>query len=73
MWVLLEETQTKIRGKSMFFKGWSKTGPELTDDLEEAHRFESKDEARLSAAYRDSLSFFEPVEVGLAVKNKAAA
>jgi hypothetical protein len=72
MWVLLEEAQTKIRGKEIYFKGWIGIGPATTDDLSEAHRFDSKEEAILSAAYRHSLSFFEPVEVGLAVKNRAA-
>jgi hypothetical protein len=73
MWVLLEETQTKQRGKEIYFKGWTGIGPATTDDLEEAHRFASKEEARMSAAYRHSLSFFEPVEIGLTVKKNKAA
>jgi len=72
MWILLEESQTKKQRKKIYFKGWTGIGPATTDDLNEAHRFDSREEAVLSAAYRHSLSFFEPVEIGLAVKNKAA-
>jgi hypothetical protein len=72
MWVLLEDFQTKRQGKEMYFKAWTGIGPATTDDLEEAHRFDSKEEAVISAAYRHTLSFFEPVEIVLAVKNKAA-
>ena len=72
MWVLLEEAQTKTQRKKMYFKGWVGNGPVTTNDLDEAHRFESKEEARLSAAYRNSLSSFAPVELAVTVKNKAA-
>ena len=73
MWVLLEEVQTKQQGKDIYFKGWTKDGPATTVNLEEAHRFDSREEAIPSQAYRHSLSFFEPVEIGLQRKNKAAA
>jgi hypothetical protein len=72
MWVLLEELQTKKQRKKIYFKQWTGIGPATTDDLNEAHCFESEEEAILSAAYRHSLSFFEPVQVVVTVKNKAA-
>jgi hypothetical protein len=72
MWVLLEEAQTKAQRKKIYFKQWTGIGPATTNDLNEAHRFDSKEEAVMSAAYRHSLSFFEPVELVVTVKNKAA-
>lgn len=68
MWVLLEELQ----GKKRYFQRWSNYTPVTTDDLREAHSFDSKEAARLSAAYRHRESSFVPVEVQLTVKNKAA-
>ena len=74
MWVLLEEFQTKMHGKEVYFKGWSNYAPATTEHIQEAHRFADKQEAKLSAAYRYRESFFVPieVEVSVAVKNKAA-
>ena len=72
MWILLETAQTKKQHKKIYFKGWARDGLDLTDDLNEAHRFDSEEEAKMSAAYRHSLSFFEPVELVMTVKNKAA-
>ena len=69
MWVLLEESD----GKKRYFKGWSDYMPVTTDNLREAMRFDSKRDATLSQAYRFQGSSFVPVEVELAVKNKAAA
>jgi hypothetical protein len=68
MWVLLDESQ----GKNRYFKGWSDYRPTTTDDLQEAHTFNDRQEARDSAAYRFKQSSFVPIEVQLAVKNKAA-
>lgn len=65
MWVLLDES-----GK--YFKGWSDYTPVTTGDLREAMTFNSKRDAKFSQAYRHQQSSFVPVEVELAVKNKAA-
>ncbi len=72
MWVLLEEYLSKIKGRDFYFKAWTSIGPATTDEVNEAHQFDSKDEALMSAAYRHELSFFEPVELVVTVKNKAA-
>jgi len=69
MWALLDESD----GTKRFFKCWSSKGLETTDSVDDAHRFNSEEEARNSVAGRYSLSFFEPVELVLAVKSKAAA
>lgn len=73
MWVLLESLLTKQQGKKLYFKGWTKDGPATTDDLQEAHRFESAEAARLSAAYRHKTSFFEVKEVHVVVSESKAA
>lgn len=66
MWVLLDD-------QKRYFKGWCDYEPVTTDDVREARSFDSKEAAKLSAAYRHRSSSFVPVEVELAVKNKAAA
>jgi len=68
MWVLLEESN----GKKRYFKGWSDYEPTTTSDLREAMMFDSKRDAKFSQVYRHRNSSFVPVEVELAVKNKAA-
>lgn len=73
MWVLLEQDKTIRHGHKTFFKGWSEGEPCTTRDLNEAHKFKDKTEAKLSMAYRFRGSSFVPVEVELAVKSKAAA
>ena len=69
MWVLLDQALSESRRKRIFFKEWAGSGPVTTDDLNEAHRFDSEEEAKMSAAYRYSLNFFEAVEVVVTVKN----
>jgi len=71
MWVLLDQALSESRRKKIYFKEWAGTGPVTTDDLNEAHRFDSEEEARMSAAYRYSLSFFEVVGVVVTVKSRA--
>lgn len=68
MWVL----ETQQHGKPVYFKEWSNYEPVTTEKVEEAKRFDSKRDAKFSQAYRDKQSSFVPVEVGLAVKVKAA-
>lgn len=73
MWVLLEQVLSKP-GKEIYFKGWTRLGPELTDKVQEAHTFDSEQACHVSAAYRAELFSFVPIEVEIvAVKNKAAA
>lgn len=73
MWVLLDTVLTEKRGKPIYFKGWSDYAPVTTADIRQAHTFENKEAAKLSAAYRHRESSFVPVEVEIvAVKSKAA-
>lgn len=71
MWVLLEQVLSKP-GKDIYFKGWSDYEPATTADLREAHTFNSKEDAKLSAAYRHKEFSFVPVPVDVRRKNKAA-
>lgn len=68
MWVLVEQNES---GKSVYFKGWD-YAPLTTENVREAHTFESKEAAKDSAAYKFRGSSFVPVEVQLVVKSKAA-
>ena len=65
MWVLRDD-------KGRYFKRWSDYEPATTTDLREARSFDSKEAAKLSEVYRYRQSSFVPVELELAVKNKAA-
>lgn len=74
MWILLEQSLTQQKGKQIYFKGWTGIGPALTEDMQEAHRFDSEQACHVSAAYRIKYVSFVPMEVQIqVVKSKAAA
>lgn len=74
MWILLEQSLTKEKGREIYFKGWSALGPETTDKIDEAHQFDSEQACEVSAAYRIKYMSFVPIEVQIqVVKSKAAA
>jgi len=55
-WILVELSDPKRR---QYFKRMSAIGPELTDNIGEAHQFHSRFEAVDSRAMRFTLTFFE--------------
>lgn len=58
-YVLRERLASKTRGKPIYFKMMTRIGPCNTDDVREAHKFDSAEAARQSPAFYHSLSFYE--------------
>jgi hypothetical protein len=52
-----------LKDRNRYFKKWTGIGPAMTDKIDEAELFYSKDAAMQSPAFRFSLTFFEPVEI----------
>lgn len=61
MWVLVETS--KDREKPLYFHMMTGIGPKTTADIDEAAKFESKEEAYQSPAMRFSLTIFEAKEL----------
>ena len=55
---ILQDSMTK-----KYFRKWTGIGPSTTEDIYEAERFETKEDAMRSPAYSFSFSFFEPVKL----------
>jgi hypothetical protein len=62
-WVLYEDFASEKRGKPVYLKCMTGIGPCTTTSLEDAQKFNSKDEALVHPAMLHMLSFFEPREV----------
>lgn len=62
-WVLVETFASKQRGRPVYFRTYTSIGPAATEDLAEAHRFDSREAAVASRAYSHVLSFYEPLEL----------
>lgn len=61
--VLVDTLQEKRGEAFKYFKQMTGIGPMNTDDISQAEKFSSKQEAYQSPAYAHSMCFFEPVEV----------
>ena len=62
-YILKDTLATKQRGKPVYLNCICGIGPVYTEELSEAERFNSKQEAMQSPAYAHSLCFFEPEEI----------
>ena len=61
--VLYEAVASKRQGKPIYFSHMTRIGPSCTDNLENAHRFESRFVAMRSPAYLHLYSYFETMPV----------
>ena len=52
-----------LKDGETYFKSWTGIGPAGTKDVNEAERFESKQEAMQSPAFTFSLMSYEPIEL----------
>lgn len=59
-WILRETLSSEKLKTPIYFKGITAIGPMSTPNLEQAQRFNSKQEAMMSPAYVHPLSFYEP-------------
>lgn len=60
MFILEDSLETKKRQKPVYLKGISGIGPMYTESLDEAEKFNNKQDAMQSPAYSHPLCFFEP-------------
>jgi len=56
-WILRDELS------GSYFKQWTGIGPMSTQDISEAHQFDSREEALRSPAFAFGYAFFEPMEL----------
>lgn len=61
--VLQDSLESKRRDKPVYLGGMTGIGPRYTEDLAQAQRFPSRDEAIQSPAFFHSMCFFEPQEI----------
>lgn len=63
MFVLQCSLETKRRNTPVYFGGMTQIGVSYTESLDEAIKFEAKEDAMNDSAYSFALAFFEPVEI----------
>ena len=63
MYVLKDSFEAKKRNCPVYLKDMSGIGPVYTESLDEAKKFETKEDAMMSPAFNYSLCFFYPEEI----------
>lgn len=58
-WVLRQQSGTRTD----YFHHWTGIGPKATQDLQEAAKFSTKQEAMQSPAYSFGYTFYEPFKI----------
>ncbi len=71
--VLRETLASRSRGKSIFFCRMTGIGPMNTASIDEAARFDTREDALLSPASRHLLSFYEPEPLSMHLPEGGAA